>query len=161
MRNAKKITAVTALSLTLAACGGSSPPDTYEVDEESGEVNATITTDEGTATIRAGEDVPVDLPMGFTVYPDAEVTNNVTFEQEEATVAMINIESEAAVEEMAAHYRKQAEEAGFAIKLEMKLNDGTMLGGEAADGRTFSFNGQPGEEGAKNTAQISLSQGVQ
>lgn len=126
----------------LAACGGSSKPaeeTKFIIDEESGAIDAKITTDEGTATIKSGENAPSELPLGFTVFPGAKVVSNTSFEQKDKTVTMISLASDAGPEQLVEHYRKQAEDAGITIKLEMSVNDGQMIGGDDGKGKTFSL----------------------
>lgn len=111
----------------------------YKVDESSGEVNATLETGDGTATMRSGADIPVELPRGFTIYPGAEVTTNTVFEQADANGALLTMESDASPEEMVGFYRKQAEAAGVEIGMNMSTETTQMIGGDAPDGATFSF----------------------
>ncbi|RXZ65649.1 hypothetical protein [Pelagerythrobacter rhizovicinus] len=124
----------------------------YKVDEASGEVNATLETADGTATMRSGADVPVELPRGFTIYPGAKVTTNTVFEQADANGALVTMESDASPEEMVAFYRKQAEAAGVEIGLNMNTDTMQMIGGDAPDGATFSFTATRKDGGT--TAQL-------
>ncbi|MEP2734730.1 MAG: hypothetical protein ABJP34_00410 [Erythrobacter sp.] len=129
----------------LAACGGSSKPaeeTKFIIDEDSGAIDAQIATDEGTATLKSGKpgkDASSELPLGFTVFPGADVVSNTTFEQKDKTVTMISLASDVGPGELVDHYRKQAEAAGIAIKLEMSVNDGQMIGGDDGKGKTFSL----------------------
>lgn len=126
----------------LAACGGSSKPaeeNRFIIDEESGAIDAKITTDEGPATIKSGANAPTELPLGFTIFPGAKVVSNTSFEQKDKTVTMISLASDAGPEQLVEHYRKQAENAGIMIKLEMSVNDGQMIGGDDGKGSTFSL----------------------
>lgn len=152
---------VISAALCLSACG----PDTggtfetedgetgsYTIDEDSGETTATIRTEDGTATMRSGESVPVDLPDGFSLYPGASVTNNTTFSMDDARGAMVMFESDAEPRAIADFYRKQAEAAGIDIELEMSINGGQMLGGESEGGRTFTLNAS--RNGESTSAQL-------
>lgn len=148
-------------ALLLAGCGseGSGTVEDengevahYKVDESSGEVNATLETADGTATMRSGADVPVELPRGFTIYPGAEVTTNTVFEQADANGALVTMKAEASPEEMVAFYRKQAEAAGVEISLNMNTDTMQMIGGDAPDGATFSFTATRKDDGT--TAQL-------
>ena len=78
----KRTILVAATSLLLAACGsersGSYETEDgekvdYSVDAGSGESSIDIKSDDGNMKIRAGADVAVDLPDGFSDYPGAEV----------------------------------------------------------------------------------------
>ena len=133
---------ITAMALLLAACGDSSKPaeeSKFVVDEESGAIDAAITTDEGTATVKSGANAPEELPLGFTLFPGAEVVSNTSFEQKDKTITIISLASDAGPDKLVEHYRKQAEDAGIAIKLEMSVNDGQMIGGDDGKGNTFSL----------------------
>lgn len=150
-------------SLALAACGSETSGTIegedgetaeYTIDRSSGEMNATITTDEGTATVRSGTDIPVDLPDGFSLYPGATVVNNTTFAQGDAGGSMIMFQSEDSPEEVATFYRKQAEDAGIDIEFEMNANGGRMFGGKDEDGRTVTVNAS--ESDGMTTAQLTV-----
>lgn len=153
--------------LTLAGCGGPDVEGTFEtedgesgsysINEADGETSAVIETEDGKATLRSGKDVKVDLPDGFTLFSGAKVVNNTVFEQDGSKGSLIILESEAAPDDLAAHYRKEAEGAGIEIKLEMSVNGGKMIGGEDSDGRAFTFNANRNED--KTTAQLMVGDG--
>ncbi len=143
------VTGAAALALTLTACGGSSSDAevseqeaSVTVDEETGAVTTATKTADGTAKLRSGEEAPKTLPLGFTLYPGAKVTNSASFEQKGKTINMISIVSGDSPDKLTAHYRDLAEAAGINIKLEMKVNDGQMIGGDDGQGNSFSFNAQ-------------------
>ena len=156
-------TCTAALALSLAACGGSNSETqasqseaSVTVDEETGAVTTATKTDDGTAKLSSGEEAPKSLPMGFTLYPGAKVTNSASFEQKGKTINMISIVSDDSPDKLTEHYRAQAEKAGITIKLEMKVNDGQMIGGDDGEGNSFSFNAQKpgGAFGADDEEQI-------
>ena len=131
-----------AMALLLTACGDSSKPaeeSKFVVDEESGAIDAAITTNEGTATVKSGANAPEELPLGFTLFPGAEVVSNTSFEQKDKTITIISLASDAGPDKLVEHYRKQAKDAGISIKLEMSVNDGQMIGGDDGKGNTFSL----------------------
>ena len=89
---AARITAFSAAALALGACSadggsedagdGAEARGSYDIDPATGETRAQYTGDDGTTTtLRSGEKVPVALPAGFTIYPEARVTNNTRVEQ--------------------------------------------------------------------------------
>ncbi len=150
-----------AAALLLAGCGseqsGSVEGDDgtvahYTIDESSGEVSATIDTVDGTATMRSGADVPVELPRGFSVYPGAEVLTNTVFKQADANGALLTMETEDSPEEMVAFYREQAEDAGVEIAMNISTETMQMIGGDTQDGATFSFTAT--RKGDKTTGQL-------
>lgn len=148
-------------AILLASCGsdasGTFETDegergSYSIDEQSGETVARITTEDGMAEMRSGENVPVNLPAGFTLFPEANVVSNTTFSQADAKGSLIILTSAAEPEVLAEYYRKQAEAAGVKIELELTVDDGKMIGGQSEDGHTFSFNAN--REGDETTAQL-------
>lgn len=154
-----RLIATGAAVLLLAACGsepsGGDEDRTvahYTVDESSGEVSAALETAEGTATMRSGADVPVELPRGFSIFPGADVVSSTVVEQADANGALVTMESDASPEEMVAFYRKQAEAAGAEIDLNMSTDMMQMIGGDAQDGATFSFTAT--RKGDRTTAQL-------
>ena len=137
------------LLLLLAACGSSETGDfttevgesgSNSVDQSSGEMEMTITTDEGVATVRSGSDVPVNLPLGFSLYPGAEVTSNSMVDHNGGQGAMVLFTSTDDPEAVLEFYRGQAEAAGIDVVVDMKVNDGGMLGGEGENGTSFTIN---------------------
>lgn len=153
--------ALGALCFALAGCGSESSGTIdgengergeYTIDESTGETKATITTDEGTATLRSGADVEVDLPDGFTAYPGANVVSNTVVSQAQGSGAMLFFETDDSPAEVIAFYKRQAEAAGVKLQLDASINGGSMIGGESEDGITFSVNANPGEE--RTSAQL-------
>lgn len=158
---------LTATALTLAACGSETSGTfegedgergSYTVDSDSGETTATITTEDGTATMQTGANVKADLPLGFTVYPGATVLSATNIDSEGEKGSMVMMESSDDPGEIAAFYKKQAEAAGIDIQMDMTVNDGKMLAGEGEDGETFSINATPGDD--KTSAQLLVSEGL-
>lgn len=159
----KWILPVAALTV-LSACGAETDDKAaneeaeYSVDEESGEVKATIQTDDGTATFRSGADVPVDLPDGFTLYPGAKVTSNSRFEQgDDNQVVLLSFESEDSGEQIADFYRDAATKAGFRIAVDATMNGGRLITGDAKKGGVFTLS--TSTEDGKTTAQLTTGLG--
>ncbi|MEL6877048.1 MAG: hypothetical protein AAGL68_02995 [Pseudomonadota bacterium] len=157
----RQLAFVIASTLLLAACGSETSGTIegedgevgeYSIDSESGETTATIKTDEGEAVIRSGENIDVDLPAGFSVYPGAKVVHNTSVTQGATTGAMVVMESEDTAEDIAEFYRQQADGAGIKIEFEMSMDDGQMLGGKNEAGETFTLNTV--EEGDRRTIQL-------
>jgi hypothetical protein len=157
---AMKRLAIVAFLPLLPACGSDPAPGvqggesgTYAVDTAGEGVSARMETADGTATMRSGADVPVDLPDGFTVYPGAQVTANTVFEEPGSKGALLTMEADAAPEAMIAFYRRQAEGAGVDLTLDMTTDSMRMIGGKAPDGSPFSFTATPSADGP-TTAQL-------
>jgi len=150
-----------AAALMLAGCGSETSgtiedeageTGEYTVDRETGETNATITTDDGTATLRSGKNVEVDLPAGFTAYPGSTIVTNTVVNQTQGAGSMVLFETQDTPADIIAFYKRQAEAAGVRIELDASINGGSMIGGKSEDGLTFSVNANPGED--KTSAQL-------
>ncbi len=141
-----------AITVLLSACGSDASgdqaeaPGEYAIDAETGEASMTIETENGSSTVRSGENVPVELPAGFSVYPGAAVINNTSFKDAETHGSMLVMETKDSPEEVAAFYRKQAEEAGIPIEFEMDADGAQILGGKDGTGRTITLNATPESE---------------
>ena len=161
-------------ALSLAGCGtenrgGENPTaaeeetaarGSYDIDAATGETRARYTDDDGTTTtMRSGESVPVALPAGFAVYPGARIVNNTRVEQAGGLLVLLDLESEAPLEDMVSYYRKQAEAAGVEVATSIQSGPMTMIGGEASDGTSFSFTAT--REGEVTTAQLSIGRGLE
>lgn len=159
-----KLALVTPLALVIAACGSETSgtfegedgeTGEYTIDQSTGETTATIETEDGTATLRSGSNVPVDLPDGFSVYPGANVVSNTVVKQGGGSGTLVTLSSKDSPEEVAAYYKAQAEKAGVEIQMEMSTNGAQIIGGQSADGLTFSIMASPAEEGG-TTAQLTV-----
>jgi hypothetical protein len=149
--------------LMLAACGSETSGEfttedgenaEYTIDKNSGETSMTIKGEDGTATLRSGADVPVDLPDGFSLYPGAKVITNTVVDQPDGKGTMVMFETDAAAADVMAHFRKEAEDAGFNIQIDANMNGSLMIGGERkADGSTLSVTATPGD-GDATTGQL-------
>lgn len=132
--------ALASAALLLASCGSSEESGEfttqdgeageYTIDRETGETRMSLETDEGTATLRSGKDVPVDLPGGFSLYPGSRVTSNSVIEQGERTGSMVLFEVDDPPEDVIAHFRKQAEAAGVELQMDARMGESLMLAGE-------------------------------
>ncbi|GMN04018.1 hypothetical protein [Erythrobacter sp. MTPC3] len=112
----------------------------YSIDPETGETAASIETESGTATVRSGADVPVELPAGFALFPGAEIMSNTRFDEDGGNrIVLLTFASDAAPLEIAAFYREAAEAAGFAIMIDTALNDGALMTGENEQGAVFTL----------------------
>lgn len=161
-----RVLVLTTAALALAACGsetsgtfesGDGGRGEYTVDTEGGDTTATITTEDGTATMQTGPNVKADLPLGFTVYPDATVLSTTNINAEGEKGSMVMMESSDSAQEIAEFYREKAEDAGIEIQMDMTINDGKMLAGEGPGGISFSINASP--QGSATSAQLMVSEG--
>lgn len=133
-------------SIMLAACG-SSDTTTFEAEDGTSEFQVDgsdaemrFTDNEGSeTTVTSGSKVDVDLPDGFTIYPGADVVSNTVINGNDGQGTLVVMTSSASVDDMVAHYRRQAEAAGIDIGMEMTTNANRMIGGEGPNGAMFSF----------------------
>ena len=154
--------ALLAGTLALAGCGGE---DSITVEtEDGGEATFTAESDDGDTTVRisgddggsinidAGENVSVDLPDGWSVYPGAKVVSSVTLQQADGSGVLVIMETEEAAEDMLEFYRKQAEAAGLEIKSEMKSVNTLVIASDANAATTFQFSAT--RDADKTTGQL-------
>jgi hypothetical protein len=150
----------------LAACGASEdepprddpqPKGHYVVDPETGATRASITNEDGTTILRAGdgsEGEVAELPTGFTVYPDAEIRSTVEVGRGERRSVTMTLASDAPPADMIAFYR--AEAAGVAVDVELATDTLSMVGGRAEDGTHFTF--QAAREEDETVGQLTVGQ---
>lgn len=131
---------------------------TYDVDPETGEISAVVTNESGTTTMRAGESVTPRLPEGFSIYPGAEIRNTVQIGRGEGTGVLISMASEDMPQDLVAFYRREAEAAGVEIELDFKTQAMTMIGGQASDGTSFTFQASRVDE--ETTGQLTVGRGL-
>ena len=130
----------------------------YAIDGAGEDVTATISSDDGDATVRSGKNVDVKLPAGFTIYPGAEVQHGTSFTADNGEGGLINMTSSASPQKMVDFYRKQAEAAGARITLSATAGERMMLAGEKDGGVKFTFNA--GKSGDKTEAQLVIGEGL-
>ncbi|MFN3864942.1 MAG: hypothetical protein ACK4RT_11745 [Erythrobacter sp.] len=157
-------------ALSLAGCGSETSGEfttadgenaEYTIDRDSGETSMTIKGKDGTATMRSGADVPVSLPAGLSLYPGSKVVTNTIVNQPDGQGTMVMFETDAATDTVIAHFREQAEAAGFDIQLDMNTNGTQMIGGERKDGSTISVTASPsGERGTTGQLIIGSNKGA-
>jgi hypothetical protein len=165
----RRILGVSAVAMLLASCGG---PDaegtistedgdvTYSVEGEGDEVNIDMTGPDGEElSIRSGDGANSDLPDGFSVYPGANVVTSANIDTADGSGAVVVLSTAAAPADVITFYRGQAEAAGVNIESEMTVNGMQMIGGEGADGLTFSASASPGDDGS-TTVQLTVGRGL-
>jgi len=149
-------------ALLLTACGSETSGEfttedgenaEYTIDKATGETSMTIKGEDGEATLRSGADVPINLPDGFSLYPGAKVITNTVVNQPDGQGTMVMFEADAAAEKVIAHFRKEAESAGFDIQIDANMNGSLMIGGDRKDGSTLSVTATA-NPGDKTTGQL-------
>lgn len=164
----RKITVLSAVALSLTACGSADEGTIvtedgetvdYEVDGDGSDAEIRITGDDGEEmVINSGSGAAVDLPDGYSLYPGATVVSTTTMSQADGQGSLLIMQSDASPGEMVTFYRTQAENAGVDIAMEMNSNGTMMIAGESEDGGTFSFNATPSEDGT--TGQLVVGEGL-
>ncbi|MEZ5693251.1 MAG: hypothetical protein R3D99_05310 [Altererythrobacter sp.] len=154
-------------AFALAACGSSEGDSTDGGETATASATGsadgktsttTIKADGGTATIQSGPGAAVDLPLGFRIYPGAEVLTSTTFAQNGDKGALVTMLADAKPDEMIAFYRKAAEAAGVKIEMELTTDNSKIIGGKGGDDVTFSFTTVPGDDG-KTQGQLMIGSG--
>lgn len=160
----KKTVLIAGVAL-LASCG--SPDEgtiatedgdvTYDIDDDGEGVEATFTGPDGEVMqFESGPNADADLPMGFTVYPGAEVVMNQTVTTNDGGGSILVMTAPADAEEVIEFYRGQASRAGITINSEINANGTRVIGGEAEDGTALSVSAIPSGDGS---TQIQLTIG--
>jgi hypothetical protein len=165
MRIAFACAAASALALT--ACGSETSGEFTTEDGETGEyvidndgesASMTVETPDGTVRMRTGADTPTDLPAGFTLVSGANVLSNTIVDQGKTKGSLTNFQSDMAVDDILAHYRSEAENAGITIQIETNMNGVQLIGGEnEQNGTTFSVSAFRNDEGASQV-QLTISE---
>lgn len=151
-------------ALLLAACGDGSSGTIFGEDGErvdyaiddagdgSDIVTSKITGPEGQVVERQeGSDVPVQLPDGFSVYPDAKIVNNSVTKMGSASGTTLILESEASPSEIAAFYKDQAEKAGMEIKIDVEMDTSHAVAADRDSDNTKLTASARRDEGAETT----------
>ncbi|MEP0391499.1 MAG: hypothetical protein ABJ205_12840 [Erythrobacter sp.] len=154
-------------ALVLTACGSETSGEftteegetgEYIIDQDSGSSTMTVETPDGTVSMRSGADVTEELPAGFTMVSGANVLSNTIVDQGESKGSLTTFQSDKSPDEIVAHFRAEAENAGISIQIETLINGGKMIGGENEDnGTTFSVSAFPGDDGVV-TGQLTISE---
>lgn len=137
------------------------PVGSYDIDPASGEVRATHTDANGvTTTMRAGKDVPPDLPEPFLLYPGAQVTGTTRVDHGEGAFVTLDFTTSDERAQVVEYYREQALEAGIDPEVEIDGTNATTLGGEnREDGISFTLSVT--KEGSMTEAQLSVARGFE
>ena len=114
------------------------PAPDYSLEAKDGAVIKTIATPEGRATLRSGERVPLALPAGFSLYPDAEIVRNSVAERGGEGATLVEFTSEVQPQAVADFYRREAEAAGYDVEVDLSVDDGHVVAGRDEAGRRFS-----------------------
>ena len=104
-------------------------------------------------------DTGAALSGGFTPYPGAEELSRTSISQNGGSYTLLSLQADAAPEAMVAYYRKQAEDAGIAISLEVSAGGQHQIGGESASGLNFSFTASGA--GERTSATLAIGQTAQ
>lgn len=151
-------------TLLLAACGSGDEGTiqtedgevAYDIDQSGEETNVTITAEDGSTVVANSGSGTADFPAGFSLYPGATVVSSMVINANDGAGSMITVQSSATPEELAAHYRREAEAAGITIAMNATVNGSVMINGEGANGRTFSFSASPNGDGTSGQLIVGM-----
>lgn len=103
----------------------------HVIDPATGEVRMTIPQKDGIVTLLSGPKVPVTLPQGFSLFPASRVLGNSQVKRSGGGQdTLVTFEADAPAADVIAHYRDQAQAAGFAVSLEAETGDTRIFVGE-------------------------------
>lgn len=116
------------------------PANSFHRDDASGEVRARIVADgKDAVTLRSGDEVPVRLPPGFTLYPGARVIANTAVERGAARRVLLVFETPDPLAKVMLFYRAQAQGAGVALTLDLNGSGAASIGGHTPAGSGFTL----------------------
>lgn len=131
----------------------------YRIDEASGETTMRIRTPQGEAIMRSGHSVPVDLPDGFSLYPGTQIVTNTVVNQPVGVGTLVVFEAPANPPDIIAHFRQAATRAGYAMEVDVTMNETMMLAGKRKDsGHRFMVSTGARVDG-KTSGQLVISRG--
>jgi hypothetical protein len=154
--------------LALTGCSGPEPagetaaePATsaeHIIDLATGETRMAIPHEDGVATLRSGPNVPLTLPDGLSLFPGSRVLDNSLVTRPRGKGTLVTFEADAPAAAVIAHYRDQAQAAGFVIALDVEAGGTLMVGGARdPDGATLSVTATTGKPTA---GQLVISSGA-
>lgn len=149
-------------ALLLAACGSgdSGDGDGYSADEGGDATySGSLGDDENNVDIRAGGDIEVDLPSGYSVYPGAKVVTSMATNTVAGKGKTLIMESDDAASKVVTFYRGQAESAGVEISTEIASSDTNMISGKTPDNQVFNL--VVNDSDGTSTIQLSIMQAVE
>ncbi|MBB5706541.1 hypothetical protein [Sphingopyxis panaciterrulae] len=168
-------TLVLTAALLLAACGSQSEkevasgtvtdPETGETTDykvtasgEGDEGNVSIKTEDGEMSFGGGA-ANAKLPDGFAPYPGSKMTGGFTATGKGSQSGMASFEAPGKAEDVIAHFRKQAEAAGFKVNAEVKSGDTLMIGAAKPDDDKSGVQVTATQEGGKVTGSVTYGVG--
>ncbi|WEK46624.1 MAG: hypothetical protein P0Y56_16705 [Candidatus Andeanibacterium colombiense] len=141
--------AILGAALAVCACGPSA-----KVQKSGDEATITLNNGGEKSTITSGKSAPAALPAGFTLYPGAEVSSNVTMKGGDGTMTIVSMGTGDGVDKVAAFYKAQAAKAGITIGMDMSTPQSAMIGGNGK-GVDFTLTAGP-RDGGGTTANLSF-----
>src|SRR3546814_15376274 len=95
------------------------------------------------------------LPDGFAPYPGSKMTGGFTATGKGSQSGMASFEAPGKAEDVIAHFRKQAEAAGFKVNAEVKSGDTLMIGAAKPDDDKSGVQVTATQEGGKEIGRAS------
>lgn len=130
-----RISGIALAAILLASCD-SSAGDENEIR---------MSDDEGNESIVTSSTAAVVLPDGFSIYPGAAIESTTTMSGADGEGQLIIMTSSASPEDVLAHFREQAETAGYEIDMEMSTGKAHVIAGKRVDGEMFTVNASAAE----------------
>ena len=128
----------------------------YAIDARTAEESMAIQTVEGRVAMRSGANVPIDLPAGFVLPPDALVTWNTVVDGVDGRDALIRFQAPLDLEGLRRDFREQVQAAGFALEIDRVIGGTLVFAGRSGRGDTFSFTAT--ERAGTTRAELSVRQ---
>lgn len=165
------ISGVLPIALALAACDSGEETtiltnedgDAVEItrnvgNDGSGSTTTTIKGPDGEEIVqRVGTDVPVSLPDGFSVYPNAKVVTNSVTTMGNGSGSMVMLESDASPEQIADFYKDQAEKAGMEVKIDLSMEENrTVAADRESDGTRMTVSASRDEDDESTTIMLNV-----
>jgi len=150
----KKFVFAAVLATGLAACGSSGDDEGATGGKYSAEYDVG---DGSTATVTAGGDIEVDLPMGFEVYPGSKVITTMVVNNAAVQGRTVMMETGDDVQKVADFYRAQAKASGIEINMETASAGTMLLAGRTEGEAGFNMMVTKSDEG-KTTIQLTVSE---
>lgn len=134
-----------------------SPAPNFSRDPETGETRARIAAGSQTAELRSGASVPVALPLGFTLYPGAEIIRNTQVDSVGKRHTLVEFATPDPVAKVMLFYRAQAQAAGAWVSVDLDGSEAASIGGQIPAGQ-FALTARANGNGT--IAQLSFDQSV-
>jgi len=133
---------------------GDGDKGSYSVSGDDEDSETVIKSGDGEVRIGTGTKAAENLPMGFALYPGAEIRSSISGTGEGKSGAMIVFHSEDSQEKVVAFYKDQMKSKDIEVKAEMTAGDMQMINGARDDGEAINVTVTKDNEGGVNATLI-------